>query len=438
MQAVLEQHRAKSKLDANELVELLYRSKDRFERVQKTFALMEEFGVNPHPTTTELSRVDVFALSTKLTSQLRADGRILDLFYKDNPMEECWVPTNFQFPGSVGSLMTTSIISYTGSETQVKEWFPNVKNYVWLCCYAQTELGTGSDVQNLQTMAVFDPKTQEFVFHSPTTASIKWWPGDLGISCSHGAVFARLISNGKDHGVQAFFVELRDPKTHIPHKGVEVGDIGPKLGYNSKDNGFLKFTQYRASKNCLLSKYINVDQEGNVTKRGNPRQMYSGMMRTRTALLTMSTNPLSKACTIAFRYSLFRTQFTDKHGHPMRIYDYQQQRTKLFHALSQVYMMNLSQAIALKHIEENNFRAEKDDFSMLQSTHIMLCCLKPMFTEWSAKRIEDLMKCCGGHGFSNYSGLPLHFKETFPNQILEGENSVLLLQVTRFLLKLFA
>src|SRR3990167_7985583 len=173
MQAVLEQHRAKSKLDANELVELLYRSKDRFERVQKTFALMEEFGVNPHPTTTELSRVDVFALSTKLTSQLRADGRILDLFDKDNPMEECWVPTNFQFPGS---------------ETQVKEWFPNVKNYVWLCCYAQTELGTGSDVQNLQTMAVFDPKTQEFVFHSPTTASIKWWPGDLGLACLHAAV----------------------------------------------------------------------------------------------------------------------------------------------------------------------------------------------------------------------------------------------------------
>lgn len=27
--------------------------------------------------------------------------------------------------------------------------------------------------------------------------------------------------------------------------GVELGDIGPKLGYNNIDNGFLRFNHYR-------------------------------------------------------------------------------------------------------------------------------------------------------------------------------------------------
>ena len=27
--------------------------------------------------------------------------------------------------------------------------------------------------------------------------------------------------------------------SHLPLKGIQVGDIGPKYGYNSKDNGFL-------------------------------------------------------------------------------------------------------------------------------------------------------------------------------------------------------
>jgi acyl-CoA oxidase len=30
-------------------------------------------------------------------------------------------------------------------------------------------------------------------------------------------------------------------KSHLPLEGVEVGDIGPKYGYNTKDNGYLRF-----------------------------------------------------------------------------------------------------------------------------------------------------------------------------------------------------
>ena len=36
-------------------------------------------------------------------------------------------------------------------------------------------------------------------------------------------------------------VQIRDLETHMPVNGVKVGDIGMKLGYNSKDNGWLIF-----------------------------------------------------------------------------------------------------------------------------------------------------------------------------------------------------
>ncbi|KAG6479274.1 hypothetical protein ZIOFF_062736 [Zingiber officinale] len=40
-------------------------------------------------------------------------------------------------------------------------------------CYAQTELGHGSNVQGLERIATFDPKIDEFVTHSPTLTSSK-------------------------------------------------------------------------------------------------------------------------------------------------------------------------------------------------------------------------------------------------------------------------
>ncbi|KAI5007922.1 hypothetical protein ZWY2020_008970 [Hordeum vulgare] len=71
-------------------------------------------------------------------------------------------------------------------------------------CYAQTELGHGSNVQGLETTATFDPSTDEFVMHSPTLTSSKWWPGGLGKASTHAVFYARLITEGKDYGIHGF------------------------------------------------------------------------------------------------------------------------------------------------------------------------------------------------------------------------------------------
>lgn len=76
--------------------------------------------------------------------------------------------------------------------------------------YGQTELGHGSNVKGLETVAVYDTATQTFKVTSPTDTSAKFWPGVLGQYCTHSVIQARTIVEGKDIGVQTFVIELRD------------------------------------------------------------------------------------------------------------------------------------------------------------------------------------------------------------------------------------
>ena len=60
----------------------------------------------------------------------------------------------------------------------------------------------------------------------------------------------------------------------MPMPGIEVGDIGTKVGYNSMDNGYLSFNHYRIPRENLLSRFIYVDESGNIETRGDPRGIY--------------------------------------------------------------------------------------------------------------------------------------------------------------------
>ena len=74
----------------------------------------------------------------------------------------------------------------------------------------------------------------------------------------------------------------------MPLPGIEVGDIGAKMGYNSMDNGYLSFDQVRIPKENLLCKFAGIDEEGNFEIKGDLRAIYMTMVKTRTLLLYTS------------------------------------------------------------------------------------------------------------------------------------------------------
>lgn len=122
-------------------------------------------------------------------------------------------------------------------------------------------------------------------------------------------VYAQLVINGMKLGVQAFLVPIRDMETHRPLPGIEVGDIGPKFGFNAKDNGYMIMNKIRIPRKYHLSRYLSLDTEGNVEPKGNPKILYSIMMFTRLQLMTISCIVLGKGLLISIRYGLIRKQF---------------------------------------------------------------------------------------------------------------------------------
>lgn len=63
--------------------------------------------------------------------------------------------------------------------------------------------------------------------------------------------------------------------------GIELGDIGPKFGYNTKDNSFMILKDVRIPRDNLLRKIVEVDRQGNFKVKGDLRVLYFIMLFTR-------------------------------------------------------------------------------------------------------------------------------------------------------------
>jgi len=90
--------------------------------------------------------------------------------------------------------------------------------------------------------------------------------------------------------------------------------MGPKIGYASKNNGWLHMTKIRIPRDQMMMKYTKVDKNGDFSIRGDTRVLYSVMMNIRTQLIYASAESLSKALIIAARYSCVRRQFKNTTG----------------------------------------------------------------------------------------------------------------------------
>lgn len=129
--------------------------------------------------------------------------------------------------------MFITTVREQGDEKQRDYWLPKIESMDVIGCYAQTELGHGSNVRGLECEARWDPKSQEFELHSPTLTASKWWNGTMGRTANHAIVVAQLLvpkstgsSEFDNHGPHPFIVQIRDMKTHKPLAGIAVGDIG--------------------------------------------------------------------------------------------------------------------------------------------------------------------------------------------------------------------
>uniref|UniRef100_A0A7N8X5G8 Acyl-coenzyme A oxidase n=1 Tax=Mastacembelus armatus TaxID=205130 RepID=A0A7N8X5G8_9TELE len=330
---------------------------------------------------------------------------------------------------SVHFAMFTPTLYSQCDPLQSRKWLPLANSFQVVGTYAQTELGHGTHLRGLETTATYDPATQEFVLNSPTVSSIKWWPGGLGKTSNHAIVLAQLYTRGNCHGLHAFIVPIRDMSTHEPLPGIVVGDIGPKFGFNEVDNGFLKLENVRIPRENMLMKYAKVEPDGTYMKPPSAKLTYGTMVFIRSMIVGASACALSKACTIAIRYSAVRHQSEIRPGEPEpQILDYQTQQHKLFPLLAMAYAFSF----VGQYMKATYHRITEDinqgDFSEMPELHALSAGLKA-FTTWAtSSAIEVCRMSCGGHGYSRCSALPDIYVEFTPMCTYEGENTVMMLQ----------
>ena len=82
---------------------------------------------------------------------------------------------------------------------------------------------------------------------------MKWWNSNIGIAATHAVVFAQLVIDKKEYGVHVFMVQLRD-ENHQPLPGIEMGDVGPKLGDHAIDTGYLRLQNVRIPRKHMFAK----------------------------------------------------------------------------------------------------------------------------------------------------------------------------------------
>ncbi|CAM9812115.1 unnamed protein product, partial [Discosporangium mesarthrocarpum] len=218
-----------------------------------------------------------------------------------DPQEIRWAYTAIDevLPTDVHMAMVIPALQYQTSKEQRERWLDLATSFRILGAYVQTELGHGSNVRGIETTATFDQATQEFVLHSPTLTSTKWWPGGLGKTATHCILMAQLItSDGQGHGVHPFFVQLRSMTDHTPLPGITIGDIGPKLGFNSTDNGFCRFDNVRTDRTSMLMGVAEVAQDGSYRRvPGGEKQSYGAMLDVRASLVIRASTALGRALT---------------------------------------------------------------------------------------------------------------------------------------------
>lgn len=323
-----------------------------------------------------------------------------------------------------------------GSEEQHRTFVDKAESWEYIGCYAQTELGHGSNVRNLETTATWDREDNTFILHTPSLAASKWWIGSLGKAATHAMVMAQLIIAGKSYGPHSFMVQVRDLQSRDTLPNVHMGDVGPKFGYNTMDTGFLLLNRLRVPHGNMLSRYAYVNPQTDAyERRGSPSAVYATMTYVRSVIVQRAGAALARGVTIATRYCAVRRQFAD-HDRPkeneLQVLDYTTVQMRLLPLLATTFALHFTGNAMIALHEAGS---EPGASTKISDLHATSCGLKALATTLTADGLETCRRACGGQGYSSFSGIGSWYADYLPAVTWEGDNYMITQQVARHLLK---
>ncbi|MET9835439.1 acyl-CoA dehydrogenase [Streptomyces sp. NPDC006385] len=127
-------------------------------------------------------------------------------------------------------------------------------------CYLITEVGSANSHLATRTEAAWDPRTGDFVLHTPDPGAAKFGSTGPSGGAQIAVVLARLTVRGTDCGVFAFAVDLTDERG-TPLPGVEMSSP-LKTGTLPLDHAQVRFHRLRLPAERWLSDSAAIDEHG--------------------------------------------------------------------------------------------------------------------------------------------------------------------------------
>jgi acyl-CoA oxidase len=330
-----------------------------------------------------------------------------------------------------------------GNKRQQDAYLRDVMSFDLPGCFAMTETGHGSDVQQLRTTSTYDPETQTFDLHTPHQAARKDYIGNAAKDGRMAVVFAQLISQGRNHGVHAWLVPIRN-EDGTPCPGVTIGDDGPKAGLNGVDNGRLTFDHVWVPRDMLLDRYGQVAEDGAYTSgiENETRRFFTmlgTLVRGRVSVGGSASSATKLALDIAVRYGNVRRQFAAPgKEREIVINDYLVHQRKLLPALATTYGLHFAQGQLVETMHDVqtavHLHGEDVDVEKQRELESRAAGLKVAQTWHATRTIQTCREACGGAGYLQENRLPHLKADTDVFTTFEGDNTVLLQLVAKGLL----
>ncbi|MCH2110373.1 MAG: acyl-CoA dehydrogenase family protein [Polyangiaceae bacterium] len=306
-------------------------------------------------------------------------------------------------------------------------------------CFAMSEVGHGSNVAQLETVARYVHETREFIVTTPGESARKDWIGGAAHDARFAVVFAQLEVQGVRHGVHALIVPIRTPDG-APLSGVRTGDCGHKMGLNGVDNGRLWFENVRVPVDNLLDRFASVDGDGQyqspIDHQGRRFfTMLATLVGGRICVGSSAVSAARSGLAIAIRYATMRRQFSSSPSKPERtLLTYPSHQRRLLPQLATNVVLRMAfEKVRVRHglamVEEEGKRSV--DPRKLEAE---VAILKVLGSRHGVDAIQAAREACGGQGYLSINRIATLRTDVEIFTTFEGDNVVLSQLVTKALL----
>ncbi|KAF9083096.1 acyl-Coenzyme A oxidase [Mortierella sp. GBA35] len=435
--ADLARERANASFKVEDMTEVILRGKENVEALNLAFQMIQRdpdlrMRAGHHH---DLSRAEdreqtmrQIARTVELKKQIK-DPRLAQALFT----AMAFYSESFSMRIYVHEMLFRQAVTLFGTSEQQDQWLDDIENWRVIGCFAMTELGTSSNLRGLETTSTYDRATNEWVIHSPTLTSTKWWIGMSGETATHTVAICQTIVDGENHGINWFIVPLRDRKTGKLLPGVTAGDIGHKAGRQGLDNGWIQFTSVRIPRQNMMMKWASMTPEGEFTPSPNPVLSYATLIPERFTLLGGSQVILSQTLTIAVRYGAVRRQG----NHDEQILDYQTHYTSLMPGVAFIYALNIVDKELMSKWDEVAGYAQTDAGAFMREIpdqHGVSAGFKGAMSWYATEVLENCRRTCGGHAYSSYNAIAGLIGDYGVMTTGGGDNVVLMQQAARYLI----